>query len=84
MEVGYANNLSVAETGIVYTVIHNSVGQTVSMQTTTITPGAGQALTAFFVVSMFLSSGTYKATVFVVTTGGVSISSTSTFVFTLR
>lgn len=84
MQVTYKNNLNFSNTGIVYTVIHNSIGQTSSIQTATITPAGGQDSTAFFQVSFGLSSGTYNATVFVTTVGGVAISETSTIGFTIR
>ncbi len=82
MEVTYMNNLNFNDTGIVYTVIQNSIGQTVSYQTATITPLGGQIATAFFVVSNGLYAGIYNASVFVVTPSGVAISKTSTIVFT--
>lgn len=81
MQVTYMNNLNFEDTGFVFAVIHNSLGQTVSIQTAVITPAAGQNDTAFLVLNNYISFGSYNATVFVVSTGGVAISTASAIGF---
>jgi hypothetical protein len=75
--ITYTNNGNTTITGIVYAVVHNSLGQTVQYTTGTITPAAGASAEAFLALAG-LPTGTYTVTVFVITTSGTAISTTST------
>ncbi len=79
-QLNYKNNLDSAVSGVVYSVVHNGAGQTVFYQTSTIRPGPGQNVTAYF-FTLGLISGTYWASICVVTPSGVVISTTSTICF---
>jgi hypothetical protein len=76
----YRNNLDVNLTGIVWWVIHNSLGQTVAFGTSFVSIPAGSNLTGYVVCPLPL--GSYNSTVFATTTGGVAISSSAFVVFT--
>lgn len=81
MQATYKNNLDVEVTGFVWMVIHNSVGQTLSTTTSTITSPGGGKVTAFDVV-FNLPPGTYYATMFVTSVGIVALSNSTSFSFT--
>ena len=79
----WSNGLSVNVTGIVLMVVRNSSNQTVyySPSSVTIAPGAiGSASN----VEFGLSSGTYTATFFAMTFGGVAISAPTSVVLTVH
>jgi len=82
VSVAYTNTANAAVTGIVYAVVHNSIGQTVYYTTATLQLAAGQSGTAYAVL-FGLPSGTYSVTVFVTSTTGQAISATSTVSVTL-
>jgi len=78
----FTNNSNAQQTAVIYAVIHNAAGQTVAYTTATISPAAGATATGTLVL-FGLAPGTYSATVFVTSTGGVAISSTSTVSVTI-
>jgi hypothetical protein len=82
ISVSYVNNSNQTQTAVVYAVVHNAQGQTVSISTATITPAA-KATTTAFPVLFGLPSGTYSVTLFVTSTSGLAISTTSTVSVTL-
>jgi hypothetical protein len=69
-------------TGIVLMVVHNSLGQTVEYSTATLQLANGANGTAYL-VPFGLAPGEYSSSVFVVTTGGVAISTTIVASFTV-
>jgi len=69
-------------TAVVYAVVHNSAGQTVSYSTATLQLAAGATGIAYPVL-FGLPSGTYSVTVFVTSTSGVAISTSQTVSVTL-
>jgi hypothetical protein len=73
----YSNTSNSTQTAIVYAVIHNANGQTVAYSTATITPAAKSTQQAFLVL-FGLAPGTYSVSLFVTTTGGVAVSTSST------
>ncbi len=77
VQITYKNNNDSQAVGIVYGTYHNSLGQTVTMATATITPAAGGAVTAFLLV-FGLPPGQYFVDVFVITPSGIAISAVST------
>jgi hypothetical protein len=80
LDATFTNTASGPVTGIVYAVVHNSLGQTVYYTTASITPASGSTSTAFLVLTG-LPPGTYSVSVFATDTGGNAISvSTSTSV----
>jgi len=80
--VPYTDNANTAVTGVVYGVVTNPAGQTVYYTTATITPGAGQAQTAYLTLSG-LPHGMYTVNYFVTNTGGVAISQSNSITVTL-
>ncbi len=82
VQTSYTNNSNAPLTAIVYAVVHNAAGQTVSYSTATLQLNAGQSGTAYDVL-FGLAPGTYTVSVFVTTTSGVAISSTSTVTVTV-
>jgi hypothetical protein len=77
VETMYTNTSNAPATAIVYAVVHNSAGQTVSYSTATITVAAGATATAYNVL-YGLPPGTYSVTLFATSTSGTSISGTTT------
>jgi hypothetical protein len=69
-------------TGIVYLVVHNRLGQTAEYSTATLQLAVGANGTAY-PIAFGLPSGEYSATFFVVTSGGVAISVSTTVPFTV-
>lgn len=82
-QITYKNNLNVSILPvIVYFVVHNSAGQSVLMTTASITMSASATSTAFPVI-FGLPSGTYNATFFPTSPGGIGIAAPSSVVFTI-
>lgn len=82
VQANYMNNLGATEPAITYLVVHNSADQTVYYSTATLSPSAGTNATSFIIV-FGLAAGTYNATVFATTFGGVGLSTASTVVFSI-
>jgi hypothetical protein len=83
IKAGYLNALGSNTTfGVVYGVVHNSLGQTVLMATATLTPAAGANATAFLIVAG-LPSGVYSTSVFAVDQNDVAISVSTNIQITL-
>jgi hypothetical protein len=82
LDATFTNAATTSVTGIVYAVVHNSLGQTVYYTTATITPAASGTATAFLVLSG-LPAGTYSVSVFATDTGGNAISVSTTTSVTL-
>ena len=82
IQVSYTNNSNGPQTAIVYAVVHNAAGQTVAYTTATISPAAGGSQLAQLIL-FGLAPGTYSATVFATSTGGVALSTTSTVTVTI-
>jgi hypothetical protein len=74
--VSYTNNSNAPLTGYVYGVVHNALGQTIAYTTATISPAAGSSTTGQLVL-FGLPIGTYTVTIFVVSTSGTAISTTT-------
>lgn len=73
----FTNNSNAPVTGFVYAVVHNALGQTVDISTATITAPAGGSATAFNAL-FGLPPGTYSVSIFVTSSSGTAISTTST------
>jgi hypothetical protein len=78
----WTNNSNAPVTAIVYATARNAAGQTVLISTGTITASAGASATAYDVL-FGLPSGTYTVNLFVTSTGGVAISTSSTATVTV-
>jgi hypothetical protein len=78
----YRNTLNFTVTGIVFLVVHNAIGQTVSYSASTIVVAGNQTGTAYNVV-YGVPHGAYSGTIFVTSTGGASISAPTVLNFTL-
>jgi hypothetical protein len=74
----FTNTSNAPQTVIVYAVVHNAAGQTVSYSTGTLNnvPAGGSATS--YEVLFGLAPGTYSVTVFATSTSGTAISTTST------
>jgi len=72
----FANNSNSTMLVIAFGVLRNTLGQMVYYTAGTVTPGAGQNGTVYLAISG-VPTGSYNATVFVVTTNGVGISTSS-------
>jgi hypothetical protein len=73
----YKNNFNTTLVGIVFSVVHNSMGQTLTYETTTLNMTAGQTLTAYLPVYVFIPHGNYTISVFATSVGGVAISNST-------
>ena len=83
ISANYANAASSTTTlGIVYAVLHNSIGQTVIFTTSTLTPAASANSTAYLIVEG-VPSGVYSVTVFAVDQNNVAISTNAVLKVTL-
>jgi len=78
----FTNNSNAPVTGFVYAVVHNALGQTVDISTATITAPAGGSVSAFNAL-FGLAPGTYSVTLFVTSSAGTAISTTSTVSVTI-
>jgi len=76
ISAAFTNNSNAPQTGYIYAVVHNALGQTVYYTTATVSPAAGASQTGQLVL-FGLPSGTYSATIFVVSTSGTAISGTT-------
>ncbi len=83
LSVTYRNNLNTTLAGIVYAVVHNSGGQTVAWETTSLNLTAGQTGTAYLDVWLVVPKGNYNSSVFATSLSGVAISN-STWVSWIR
>jgi hypothetical protein len=82
VQVSYTNTSNAPVQAVVFAVIHNSIGQTVSIATASLTVGVGATGIAY--PTLFgLPSGTYSVTLFVTSQAGAAISTTSTLTVTL-
>ncbi len=79
--VPLANGVNANMTGIVFMVVHNSLGQTVEISTSVLQLAPNANGTAIEIV-FGLASDMYSATFFVVTLSGVAVSETTTASFT--
>jgi len=82
VQTSFTNTSNAPVTAIVYAVVHNAAGQTVSYSTATITAAAGGSATAYDVL-FGLAPGTYSVTIFATSTSGTAISTTSTATVTI-
>lgn len=82
VQSSFTNTSNSPVTAIVYAVVHNANGQTVSYSTATITAAAGSSATAYDVL-FGLAPGTYSVTIFATSTSGTAISTTSTATVTI-
>jgi len=78
----FTNNSNAPVTGFVYAVVHNALGQTVDISTATISAPAGGSVSAFNAL-FGLPPGTYSVSLFVTSSAGTAISSTSTVSVTI-
>jgi hypothetical protein len=79
----FTNNSNQPVTAFAYAVVHNALGQTVDISTATLSNvAAGGSATAFNVL-FGLAPGTYSVTIFVTSSAGTAISSTSTVSVTI-
>jgi len=78
----FTNTSNEPVTAFVYAVVHNALGQTVDISTATITAPVGGSATAFNIV-FGLPPATYSVTIFVTSSAGTAISSTSTVSVTI-
>jgi len=72
----FTNNSNQPQTAYIYAVVHNAIGQTVLYTTATISPAAGGSQTGQLVL-FGLAPGIYSATVFVVSTSGTALSTST-------
>lgn len=81
-KTNYQNNLNVTELGIVFMVIHNSVGQTVYITTATASIASGANSTTYDVV-YGVPSGSYTATFFAMLPSGTAMSTPTSVQITI-
>ena len=83
--VTFSNHLAVDVAGIVIMVLKNASGQTVYFTTSTITLSGGPtaSIGSAYLVAFGLPAGTYSATFFAFTFGGVAISTPTTSSLTI-
>ena len=83
ISANYANAANSTTTlGIVYAVLHNSIGQTVLFTTSTLTPAPSANSTAYLIIEG-LPYGVYSATVFAVNQDNVAITTNTVLQVTL-
>jgi hypothetical protein len=83
ISTSFTNNSNAPQTAYIYAVVHNALGQTVLYATSTlngVAPGASQTGQ---LVLFGLPSGTYTATIFVVSTSGTALSTSATVSVTI-
>jgi len=83
ISTSFTNTSNAPQTAYIYAVVHNALGQTVLYATSTlngVAPGASQTGQ---LVLFGLPSGTYTATVFVVSTSGTALSTSATVSVTI-
>ncbi len=83
--VAFSNHLAIDVTGIVIMVLRNGTNQTVYYSTSTLTLSGGPTGTigSAYIVEFGLAPGSYSATFFAFTFGGVPISAPTTSPFTV-
>ena len=81
-KVNYQSNLNVTVLGVVFLVVHNSLGQTVYISTATASINAGKNSTAFAVI-FGVPSGAYSATFFATLASGTAMSVPTSIPLTL-
>ena len=83
--VTYSNHLAVEVIGIVIMVLRNAAGQTVYYSTSsiTLTGEPGGSIGSAYLVAFGLPGGTYSATFFAFTLGGVPISTPTDSMFAM-
>jgi hypothetical protein len=72
----FTNTSNAPVTAFVYAVVHNALGQTVDISTATVTASAGGSVTAFNAL-FGLPPGTYSVTIFVTSSSGTAISTST-------
>ncbi len=82
IQTSFSNTSTAPVTAVVFAVVHNALGQTVSYSTATVTASAGGSATAYNVL-YGLAPGTYSVTIFATSTSGTAISNTSTVSVTI-
>lgn len=82
VQTTFTDNSNGAVTAVVFAVVHNALGQTVSYSTATVTASPGGSATAYNVL-YGLAPGTYTVTIFATSTSGTAISNTSTVSVTI-
>jgi len=82
IQASFTNNSNAPQTAYIYAVVHNALGQTVYYTTATVSPAAGATQTGQLVL-FGLAPGSYTATVFVVSTSGTALSTSSTVSVTI-
>lgn len=82
IQTTFTDNSNGPVTAIVFAVVHNALGQTVSYSTATVTASASGTSTAYNVL-YGLAPGTYSVTIFATSTSGIAISNTSTVSVTI-
>ena len=82
VQTSFTNTSNAPVTAIVYAVVHNALGQTVSYSTATVSANAGASTTAYNVL-FGLAPGTYTVSIFATSTSGTAISTSSTVTVTI-
>ena len=83
ISTSFTNNSNAPQTAYIYAVVHNALGQTVLYATSTLNGVAPGASETGQLVLFGLPSGTYTATVFVVSTSGTALSTSATVSVTI-
>jgi hypothetical protein len=83
ISTSFTNNSNAPQTAYIYAVVHNALGQTVLYATSTLNGVAPGASETGQLVLFGLPSGTYTATVFVVSTTGTALSTSATVSVTI-
>ena len=78
----FTNNSNAPVTAFVYAVVHNALGQTIDISTATVTAPTGGSASAFNVL-FGLPPGTYSVSLFVTSSAGTAISSSTTVSVTI-
>ncbi len=81
LNVTYANNLAVASTGLVYSVVHNQLGQTVGYVVVTMRLDAGQTGSAYLPVWFDFGPGNYTVSIFVTSPAGIAMSNSTSVAY---
>jgi len=83
INASYTNLNPTAQSVVAFAVFKNSAGQTVGIGTGSLTVGAGKTQSVFIAAPVGLASGTYSVSIFVVTTGNLPVSVTTTISVTV-
>ncbi|HEV2390673.1 MAG TPA: hypothetical protein VGS04_08120, partial [Nitrososphaerales archaeon] len=79
----FTNNSNAPVTAFAYAVVHNGLGQTVDISTATLNNVAAGGSASAFNVLFGLAPGTYSVTIFVTSSAGTAISTSSTVSVTI-